>query len=101
MPRPRRGSTARAPGEASLDPDLDGLDNLGEQLAGTNPHLEDTDGDGYSDGFEVDHGSNPLDVQSFPVAAVPVLGVWGVVCLALSLAAVTLRRRAASTRALP
>ncbi len=37
------------------DPDGDGLDNLGEMNAGTNPLLADTDGDGRSDGEEV-HG---------------------------------------------
>ncbi|HUF61471.1 MAG TPA: LamG-like jellyroll fold domain-containing protein [Verrucomicrobiales bacterium] len=40
---------------AEEDPDGDGLDNLGEMNAGTNPLVADTDGDGRSDGEEV-HG---------------------------------------------
>ena len=40
-------------GEETQDPDLDGLDNLGEQTAGTDPHDADTDDDGLSDAEEV------------------------------------------------
>jgi hypothetical protein len=43
-----------------LDEDSDGLDNLGEYLNGADPTNPDTDGDGISDGWEVDHGFNPL-----------------------------------------
>jgi hypothetical protein len=50
-----------AGGEGGLDPDGDGLDNLGEQAATTNPNQSDTDGDGMSDGFEVANGFDPLD----------------------------------------
>jgi len=35
------------------DPDMDGLNNLGEQTAGTDPQVADTDGDGLTDGAEV------------------------------------------------
>ena len=35
----------------------------------TNPLLWDTDGDGISDGVEVETGSNPLDIHSFNLAA--------------------------------
>ncbi len=46
---------------ASGDPDSDGLTNLQEQSRGTNPTLADTDGDGLTDGNEVNvRGTNPL-----------------------------------------
>ncbi|WP_193213482.1 hypothetical protein [Luteolibacter marinus] len=47
------------------DPDSDGLDNYGEQDAGTNPHLADTDGDDLDDGDEVHfHFTKPLLADS-------------------------------------
>jgi hypothetical protein len=45
--------------EPSDDGDSDGLDNLGEFLAGTKPNVADTDGDGALDGAEVAAGANP------------------------------------------
>ena len=46
----------------ALDSDDDGLaDVLEETQYGTDPLDEDTDGDGMSDGWEVEHGLNPLD----------------------------------------
>ncbi len=39
--------------KASADPDVDGLTNGQEQDVGTNPTLEDTDGDGLKDGAEL------------------------------------------------
>lgn len=46
---------------AGDDPDEDGLTNLEELQAGTDPNDADTDGDGLTDGEEVhDHGSDPL-----------------------------------------
>ncbi len=52
-------------GEETQDPDLDGLDNLGEQAAGTDPFNADSDGDRLLDGAEVvQHGTNPLDSDS-------------------------------------
>lgn len=46
----------------SLDADGDGLSNLEECTLGTDPSDPDTDGDGWSDGDEVDQlGSDPLD----------------------------------------
>lgn len=48
--------------DGSGDEDLDGLLDLDEGcLFGTDPCLADTDGDGWSDGDEVDQGSDPLD----------------------------------------
>ncbi|MCZ6857937.1 MAG: hypothetical protein O7F70_08060, partial [Gemmatimonadetes bacterium] len=47
------------------DPDVDGLDNLGEQAAGTDPNDADTDDDGALDGDELNlHGTDPLDSDS-------------------------------------
>jgi hypothetical protein len=43
--------------DASLDADSDGITNLEEYRAGTNPCLADTDGDGCADSEEL--GSNP------------------------------------------
>jgi hypothetical protein len=48
------------PGDAMLDPDTDGLDNLGEYQNGTDPHRADTDGDGMRDGWEVLWAFEPL-----------------------------------------
>ena len=45
---------------AGEDDDDDGLDNLGEFLAGTDPFVEDTDDDGLTDGYEVTWGLDPL-----------------------------------------
>lgn len=46
---------------AEGDPDADGLTNLQEQDAETDPNVADTDADGLTDGAEVDdHGTDPL-----------------------------------------
>lgn len=47
------------PADASLDLDEDGLTNLEEFQNDTNPHVADSDQDGYKDGFEVAHGFDP------------------------------------------
>ena len=47
-----------------IDPDLDCLSNYSENLAGTNPHDNDTDDDGTPDGWEVSWGFNPLSNDS-------------------------------------
>ncbi|MBN2428179.1 MAG: hypothetical protein JXK94_07580 [Deltaproteobacteria bacterium] len=49
-----------AAADVVLDGDGDGLDNLGEYLAGADPSNPDCDGDGVPDGWEVDHGFDPL-----------------------------------------
>ena len=52
------GSTANS----ATDSDGDGLaDTLEETQYGTDPDDPDTDKDGMSDGWEVEHGLNPLD----------------------------------------
>ena len=43
-----------------LDSDQDGLTDQEERTIGTDPGRADTDGDGYSDGKEVESGYNPL-----------------------------------------
>ena len=52
--------------DAVTDTDSDGLSNLKEFLAGTNPRDADTDDDGASDGVELSHGTGPLSVASVP-----------------------------------
>ena len=44
----------------AFDFDNDGLTNAQELAAGTDPNNPDTDGDGMPDGWEVNHGLNPL-----------------------------------------
>jgi len=46
------------------DGDADGLSDLEERLYHTNPAKEDTDGDGYKDGEEVDNGYDPASKLS-------------------------------------
>jgi len=50
----------------SGDPDTDGMTNLQEYAAGTDPANPDSDGDGFSDGQESAAGSDPLDPGSVP-----------------------------------
>jgi uncharacterized protein (DUF1800 family) len=52
--------------DALLDADSDGLDNLSEFLAGTDPRDADSDDDGVPDGTEIAHGSLPLSATSKP-----------------------------------
>ena len=44
-----------------VDTDQDGLSDDREGLLDTNPHSPDTDGDGFLDGFEVEHGEFRFD----------------------------------------
>jgi hypothetical protein len=69
------------PADAAADADADGLDNLGEQNAGTDPHAADSDGDGFEDGHEISAGSDPLDDQSFPATPVPSVSPWSALLL--------------------
>lgn len=49
---------------ADADLESDGLGNLAEYTAGTNPLVGDTDGDGLNDGDELDIQTNPLSADS-------------------------------------
>src|SRR5207247_2287959 len=49
----KNGFDPLTPGQEGGDPDNDGLSNLEEQSAGTDPRNADTDGDGLTDGQEV------------------------------------------------
>jgi thiol-disulfide isomerase/thioredoxin len=55
-----------------LDADADGLDITAEATYGTDPNNPDTDTDGFWDGDEVNQGSNPLDIASWPYNS----GLW-------------------------
>ncbi|MFW9924908.1 MAG: thrombospondin type 3 repeat-containing protein, partial [Candidatus Thorarchaeota archaeon] len=48
----------------TIDEDADGLSRYFEEEIGTDPLNEDTDGDGFSDGEEIKHNTNPLDKNS-------------------------------------
>ena len=55
--------------EGSPDGDEDGLNDLEEAAAGTQPDDPDSDDDGMLDGFEVDQGFAPLDGSDGPLDA--------------------------------
>lgn len=52
------------PGDATQDPDVDGLNNLQEYQSGTTPENPDTDGDGLKDGPDKASGASPLIVDT-------------------------------------
>jgi hypothetical protein len=56
-----------------LDWDQDGLTEVQEEALGTDPLNADSDGDGWSDGDEVDQNTDPLDSNSKPY-----LGGWDI-----------------------
>lgn len=56
------------------DPDGDTLVNLMEFANGTNPRLADTDGDGFSDAEEGQHGGDPRQGGSVPPVLVQIIG---------------------------
>lgn len=61
----RFGLDPTNPADGALDSDSDGLSNLGEFQAGSNPQRSDTDDDGLSDGDEVNvYGTDPLAADS-------------------------------------
>lgn len=49
-----------------LDVDEDGLLDIEEEEAGTDPYVADSDGDGHADGKEIDKGTDPLDFDDHP-----------------------------------
>ncbi|HFU4451435.1 TPA: putative Ig domain-containing protein, partial [Streptococcus suis] len=65
--------------DLSADDDGDGLTNGEELEIGTNPNLSDTDGDGRNDGDEVSDGTVPTDPNSIASSIVPIEDVTGIV----------------------
>lgn len=57
------------------DADGDGLPNIGEYRAGTDPQNIDTDGDGAADLAEMIHLADPLEADADPVAMVDLVSV--------------------------
>ena len=85
-------------GDAGQDAEGDGLSNLAEYNHRTDPTNSDTDGDNWTDGAEVDAGTNPLDPNSHPTGGhqVPAMTTSGfalTVLLLLGTGAIGIKRR--------
>lgn len=52
--------------EMPIDVDKDGLLDIEEAEAGTDPNVADSDGDGHADGKELEKGTDPLDIDDHP-----------------------------------
>ena len=60
---------------------------------GTDPLKPDTDGDGFTDGAEIDAGSDPLDADDTPAVSVPTLApLAGAILIGLLIGAAKFRR---------
>ncbi|MDM8536732.1 FG-GAP-like repeat-containing protein [Desulfobacterales bacterium HSG17] len=62
--------------DAAVDSDNDGISNLEEIAAGTDPNDSDSDNDGVSDGTEAETGTDPLDNSSTDTDADGMLDNW-------------------------
>jgi hypothetical protein len=71
--KPTQGTSQNlASTDPNGDPDHDNLSNEKEKYYGTDPLNPDTDGDGYSDGEEINSGFNPLGAGKLNVKNLPV-----------------------------
>jgi len=76
------------------DPDKDGLTNFNEFINNANPFNDDTDGDGYKDGKEVDKGYLPDDPDSHPRSSFLLIFILFLLALAiLGLVVYTLKNK--------
>ncbi len=63
-------------GKSSIDSDNDGIIDSVERALGTNPYKADSDGDGYSDIYEIERNFNPVDKNSKPKEVNAVDGIY-------------------------
>ena len=73
-------STSKLEATPQNDPDQDGVPSATEAELGTNPTNPDTDGDGFTDGEEIESYSNPLNSSSTPTSpgSAPLVQLGGV-----------------------